>query len=234
MKTYTRTWDADRVVERAVGDRRDGEPRVWRGPSLPDPDDWARDQQFEWFVTDIINRMTFSSGRGGKRVEYRLEGGDREVERRVAEAVVPDTPFHGRDRYARIDDAVNDWMKQTWYDVARHGRAVHEIAPLLPADALEAGEPVGFALIRVDPRDIGRRWGRWGGLVHRTSEVDRRERGLPQRVRLDSERFAVFTLPDDLNRIVREAVSGLRGRGVGSVLTVAPWSHPEQYELGYS
>ena len=239
MKTYTRPWDTARVVERAVGDRRDGEPHEWHGPSLPDLDDWARDQQFDYFVPDIINGMSFSRGRDGKQVEYRLEGGGRSVEQAVAEAVARDDLFNGRDRYPRVDDAVRDWMEDVWHDITMHGRAIHEIASLLLASPPNAAEPLaerfhGFALLRVNPREVGRRWGRWGRFVHHTSEVDQRERGLPRHVRLTDDRFAVFTLSGELGQTVREAVSGLRGRGVGSVLTVAPWSHPELYALGYT
>ena len=236
MTTYTVPWDDGRVAERAVGDRRDGEPRVWRGPSLPTFDEWSRDHQFDFFVEDLANGMAFAPTKSGDRVEYRQEEGDRELAARIAEAVAPDDLINGRWRQGRVHDSVRDWMRQAWYDTARYGHAVHEVAPLVSRNSEgSSSPPLGVALFRVDPREVGHRWGRWGGrLVHRTSRIDQRERGLPPSVPLDGPRFAVYTAPDRLGKTLRDTVSGLRNPALGSVLTVAPWSHPDLYRLGYS
>ena len=234
MTTYTVPWDETRTAERATGHRRDDDPQVWPVPSLPEFDEWARDQQFDFFVEDVANTMAFAPTRDGERVSYQIEQEDRDLAGRIAEAVAPDDWINGRWRHGSVDDSVRDWMRQAWYDVARYGHAVYEVSPLLPQD-LETPGPHGVALFRIDPREVGPQRGRWGGpLVHRTSTVDQRDHGLPPQVLLDTERFEVYTLDGDLGQAVHEAVAGLRGPEVGSVLSVAPWSHPDLYQLGYS
>lgn len=187
----------------------------------------VRDHDFHMFVEDVGNRITYA--RGVAEVGYTLEGADFEGERALAKAISP----VGRER-AGLARAVQAWMARCWSDLAWFGLAVYEVARIVRVS--EEGEriPDGFRLFRVDPRQVGRRWG-WAGAPwwQLTSERDRSELGLGNRVRLDDAWFAVMELPADLAKVMREASRGLRGGATGAVGRINPWSHGDHYAAGY-
>lgn len=236
MKTYTQAWDSDRVVERATSSRRDKGSDLRRGPSLPLFNDLAKEYQHDFFVEDIKNTVFYRQGRNRQRIEYQIERENSEVIRRVVEAIAERDWSNQRFGSMPLSRVVRAWIGESWSDIARHGRAIHEVAPLRNLDKTRDGDgPHGVAIIRIDPKSVGPRWGWLGGeLVQWTSSIDQREHGLDRLIRLRKERFIVFRLPGTLEEQVQEAGNALRGKDVGSVgLSVAPWSRPDLYELGY-
>jgi hypothetical protein len=236
MKTYTQAWDTDRVVERATGSRHEKGSDFRHGPSPPLFDDWAPDYQHDFFVDDMKNTLFYRQGRDGQEIEYQIERGDSEVVQRVVEAVAVRDQFNQRPGSVPLSRAVREWIGESWSDVARHGRAIHEVAPIRNLnETRDRDASYGVAIIRIDPKSVGPRWG-WlgGGLVQWTSSIDQREHGLNRMIRLKNDRFAIFRLPGAMEGQVQEAVNALRGKDVGGVgFSVAPWSRPDLYELGY-
>jgi hypothetical protein len=150
------------------------------------------------FLQDISRRIVPFRSRSSSEKGLVLQGGDKESERKIAEAV----DLHGRG-HGSFEWAVSEFLRLATSEMCALDRTTFEIAH---TENPKTGEPVAFPFFHIDPRQLKTRRGK---LYQVVPEEIARKKGVATRIELPPEQMLIFSLPEPLAKEVRDLRKGL-------------------------